>query len=263
MASRPDQLSAVSRAFGRIVSDPVTWAPYLPVGAAYGFLGTPWWGAVGLALGVTAGVAAWWRRQWPLVRDKARFDNMEEWLKEENAKLETSVAEAAKRLDPRLLGAIAGVQSGAVGIKYLQSTLAWKRTIETRFLSDGTLTSDEEEVIETVAGLATAVRDELLHLSDPARPLSGDPASVATIRRAAEAIRQTAEAMDSLAQAVTPAAETANRSRMRQYIERLDERVEQANAIKKRLAEAGALVADERTAASPGASNPPPIRQAQ
>lgn len=245
---RPDSLAAASRAFGRILSDPVTWAPFLPVGAAYGFLGTPWWGALGLGLGVTAGVAAWWRRQWPLVRDQARFELLSEWLKTENEKLEAEITAASKRLDPRLLAAIGGGQVPSNGVRFLQSTLAWKRTIESRFLADGTLTADEEEVIDTVSGLALAVRDELTNLGDPARIVDGDSASVATMRRAAEAIRQTAEALDSLAQLVTPAAESANRVRMRQYIERLDERVEQAQAVKKRLQDAAAALPTDEVA---------------
>lgn len=236
---RPDHQSASRRASWRVALHPATWGAYLPAAAAAAFVTAPWWVPVGLGVGATAALAGWWHRRWPVLRDRTRFAQVSRWVAEEDAAFEGSISAAALNLERPLLARLSGQDSAAQGIKLLQTTLARKRALEACFLADGLLTAEEEEVMDMIEGLSSAFRDELVQLGRLDRDRTQDDASIATIRRAAHAIGQTAEAMDELAATLTPKpVETQppdNRTVMRHYIERLDERVAQARAVKQRL----------------------------
>lgn len=221
---------------------PLTWGAFLPAAAVAGLLPAPWWLPAGLGAAATAFLGVWWGRRWPLLRDRTRFTAISKWVAQEDAALESDIAGAAAHLERAILAGLSGSDSAAQGIRLLQTTLQRKRALEACFLADGVLTAEEEEVMETIRGLSVGMRDELLHLGRAERDRTADATAIATLRRAAGAICQTADALDALATlARRPAAAESppdHRTRMRQYIEQLDDRVAQAVAVKRRLDEA-------------------------
>lgn len=241
--ARPDVQSAARQAGWRVALHPLTWGAYLPAVAVAGLLTVPWWLPAGLGAAATAFVGVWWGRRWPLLRDRARFTAISKWVAQEDAALENDIAGAAAHLERGVLVSLSGSDSAAQGIRLLQTTLQKKRALEACFLADGVLTAEEEEVMETIKGLSVGMRDELLHLGQAERDRAADAAAIATLRRAAHAISQTADALDALATTLAPRSAPAEpppdqRSRMRLYIEQLDDRAAQAMAVKRRLDEA-------------------------
>ncbi len=239
--ARPDQNDAANRALRRIGFDPITWAPFLLVGTAYGFLGVPGPISLVMAAGLGVGLLAWWGRRWRWLCDRARLAIVQKWLESENAALRADLTEIVPRLPSDVLAAIGGTGSRAQTVALLLRTLEHKQALERRLFSDGVLTADEEEIIDTLAGLADSIRSELRSLANPARPHAErdveDPAAVVAVRQACETVRGTDEALDALAGVLAPErVVTPERSRMKEYVENLASRRQQAEAIRRRLA---------------------------
>src|SRR5439155_19376626 len=99
----PDRLQATSKTLARIASEPMTWLPFLPVAAAYAFIGAPWWMCLPAASVIGAGVVTWWKRRWTYLFDATRVENLRAWLTSENAELEKACQKLSALVDWRWL----------------------------------------------------------------------------------------------------------------------------------------------------------------
>jgi hypothetical protein len=249
MTRRPDRLQATSRTLSRIASEPMTWLPLAPVAAAYAFIGTPWWICLPAAGVIGTGVIAWWKRRWGYLYDAARVENLRAWLTAENLELETAVQKLSERLDWRWLSSMQkrGADDSATKSS-ITAALGRKRVIESKIFEDGILTPDEEDLSRVLSDLWVNVRQELEQLaalSESARfrgedrekaareSLDSIAAAFRTLADASEAVEELIDPLAALTRSNQPSAHQG----IHRNIEQLRERMQQAEAIKRRVTE--------------------------
>jgi methyl-accepting chemotaxis protein len=218
----------------------MTWLPFLPVAAAYSFLGTPWWICTPAAGVIGAGIAAWWKRRWSSLRDTAHIEALTAWLEQENKRLNAALQDVCARISwERLRQAGRDADAADITPSFLADTLQKKKLIESKILGDSILTDDEEDLSSLVSDLFNNVLQELERLASPDAGATAGGAFHA-IASACHTIRQTAEEVeqliDPLADIGVPELRPAARS-IERNTERLRERMQQAAAIKRRITE--------------------------
>lgn len=230
--ARPDRSTATSRTVGKILSEPLTWLPFLPVAAAYSFVGAPGWLCTSAAGVIGAGLVAWWKRIWPSVYRQTRIDLLRSWLEAENRKATFTLN--------TLTGQIRWGRNdlpGRVTPGLISETFKRKKLIEAKILEDGLLTDEEEELSQNIGDLFQNILNELnaLALRDPA----ADPEkSIAAIATACDTIRAAAEEVDSLIDPVAGIGLEGLEEKttpIERNTERLKERMQQAAAIRRRV----------------------------
>jgi hypothetical protein len=151
------QVQATSRTLTRVLSDPITWVPFLPFAAAYSFLGAPWWiCATGAALAGT-GIVAWWRRHWDTLRQTQEIALRKEEARLANLRIEHTLTE----LTPRLPAAC-----GTAFRLALPNFLANKRHVDAAIFEDERVTPVEAEIGTMIADLAHAWLADLDRLAN-------------------------------------------------------------------------------------------------
>ncbi len=236
----PDRIDAAQHALVQVLSHPVTWLPFVPIAAAYAFIGLPWWLCLGLALVVLAAVGRVWTRRWPVLVERARTGLLQSYRDQENTGLNARLqhlAAALAQLPTRRL------------LYDLGEAAEIKLAIEKRLFADGVISPHEEEVGEMVSdSLQTMWQEaEKFPLMERSQWLD----ATVRVEKALESLRRVFEQIDLILDPIPESlrlpAETDALGRAR---ERLDERLEQARGVRRHL---------ERGAAADSLESAPPV----
>jgi len=224
--NRERELEATSKAVGRIAADPITWAPFLPIAAAFAFLGAPWWICTGLGAGVAIVLTAWWKRQWPTLRGSAYLESIRSHLAKENAVLATRLDNALDAIGTRAIGADAAAR--------LRNVAAHKTAIETAIIEDGHVSGDEREIAAMVGQLCGGLIGEVESLAALPPDAGGQAALAREILRGLETLERTRQEIHTL---LNPAPDTRGQPGhpLREHANQLQERLDEARAIRTRL----------------------------
>ncbi len=219
------QVQATSRTLTRVLTDPVTWLPFLPFAAAYSFLGAPWWiCATGATLAGT-GVVAWWRRHWSGLRQAQEIGLRKEQVRDANARIERLLAELTPRLP---------VACGTAFRLSLPNFLANKRHVDAAIIEDDHVTPIEAEIATMIANLAQAWLADLDRLANGALGDNETKRLVASVEKGVAAMRKTRADIDLL---IRPSAglDPAVESAAAEQASRLENRLAEARQIRDRL----------------------------
>ena len=224
---RPDYIDISSKTLGRIVSNPYTWAPYLPIAAAYAFLGAPFWICLPLAGIVSFGTYLWWKRQWPRLYDKTKTDTLESFLSKENHALEELIKEF-ETAPPKQVKDLK---------LFLSSTHQIKQAIEDKIFSDRIITAAEQDVSKLVSQLALTMCHEARHVF--ALRLQNKPHLKTKIDTSLEALEEAQltlnKTYDQLATIINPVAPnnlTNSSSKIKSAQAKLQDRIDQSTAVR-------------------------------
>ena len=94
----PDRIDAAQQAFVQVLTNPATWLPFVPLAAAYAFIGLPWWLCLPLALVMLVVVVGVWARRWPVLMERARTSLLKNYRDAENAGLYARITELANAM---------------------------------------------------------------------------------------------------------------------------------------------------------------------
>ncbi len=219
------QVQATFRTLTRILSDPITWVPFLPFAAAYSFLGTPWWICAAGATLAGTGVIAWWRRHWGTLRQTHEIALHQEDVRLANLRIDRSLAD----LTPRLPAAC-----GTAFRLSLPNFLANKRHVETAIFEDGRVTPVETEIATMISDLATAWLADLDRLANAALGDTETQRLIDSVERGIAVMKKTRADIDLLirpSQGLDPALESAATEKAK----RLESRLDEARLIRDRL----------------------------
>ena len=222
----PDRIDVARQAMGQVLSHPVTWAPFLPVAAAFAFLGAAWWLCLVVAMAVAVVVFLAWSHYWPRLVAVTRARVLSTHRATEDKELAARVQRLA--LSPQRLSSLETLAA-------LREATAIKRSIEDRVHADGVVTDHEAEVSAMVGDLVRTMVEE-------AERLMGtdgggmSPTTAGRFDKAAATLRQVYSEIDVVLDPVpedlrVPAGDDA----LSRASERLDERLKLARGIRRHL----------------------------
>ena len=221
----PDRIDAMQQVFVHALTHPATWLPFVPIAAAYAFIGMPWWLCLPLALVVMTIVCLAWTRRWPMLMERARSRLLKTYRDTENTDLNFRLSELAASLahlpTKRLL-------------YDLREAMEIKHAIEKRLFADDTITPHEEEVGEMVAD---SVRTMLIEAEKvPLMESTQWPGSTAKVEKALESLRRVFENIDVILDPLPEGLRLpAENDALARASERLEESLEQARGVRRHL----------------------------
>lgn len=221
----PDRIDVARQVMGQVLTHPVTWAPFVPIAAAYAFVGAPWWLCVALALTVAVVVFLAWSYSWPRLVKVTRAKALADHRAAEDQELKERLQHLA----------VAPRQPSREMLAALREAIAIKRAVEDRLHADGTVTEHEEEVGVMVGDLVRTMLAETERLTSTT---DGEPSRTASERfqKAAATLRQVYSEIDVILDPVPedlrlPVGDDA----LSRASERLDERLKLARGIRRHL----------------------------
>ena len=222
----PDRIDVARQALGQVLAHPVTWAPFVPVAAAFAFLGAAWWLCLAVALAVAVVVCLVWSHSWPRLTAVTRARMLAAHRTAEDKELAARV----QRL------ALAAPRSSALEtLAALREATAIKRAVEDRVHADGVVTDHEAEVSAMVGELVRTMVEEAERLMS-ADGGAVSPTAAGRFDKAAATLRQVYAEIDVVLDPVpedlrAPAGDDA----LSRASERLDERLKLARGIRRHL----------------------------
>ncbi len=244
----PDRIDVARQVLGQALSHPVTWVPFVPVAAAFAFLGAAWWLCLAVAVAVAVVVFLAWSHYWPRLTAVTRARMLAAHRAAEDKELATRVQRLAlsppRASNPETLAA-------------LREAVAIKHAVEDRVHADGVVTDHEQEVVAMVGDLVRTMVEEAERLMS----LDGGKVSAATAERfhkAATTLRQVYAEIDVILDPVPedlrlPTGDDA----LSRASERLDERLKLARGIRRHLERDIPLPETEESAGASRSSQPP------
>lgn len=227
------EVRTASRTLLRVLGEPVTWAPFLPIAAAYSFLDAPWAACTVAACVVAASLAAWWRSRWPALRDANRVEVLREMCRDDNAQLQSSLTPLLERIDPAAFGETAEERSAI--LRKLQSFLRKKETIDDAIFADDSVSPIEAEISSMISELCRAMLADLKKLAEPKLPKAERRRLAAAVASAVRAMERTHGEIETLLEPAHGLGQTFAASTAEDRATRLEERLAEARAIRSRL----------------------------
>ena len=223
----PDRIDVARQVMGQVLAHPVTWAPFVPVAAAFAFLGAAWWLCLAVALAVVVVVCLAWASYWPRLVQVTRATMLASHRAAEDKELTARVQQLALST-PR--------QPALEMLAALREAMGIKRAVEDRLHADGVVTEHEEEVGTMVGDLVRTMVAEAERLT-PAEGGELSRAATGRFDKAATTLRQVYSEIDVILDPVPedmrlPAGDDA----LTRASERLDERLKLARGIRQHLA---------------------------
>lgn len=222
----PDRIEVARQVMGQVLTHPVTWAPFVPVAAAYAFLSAPWWLCFALAVAVAFVVFLAWSHYWGRLTVVTRATMLVAHRASEDKELTERIQRLALVVQQRPAKEVLDALREAMGIK---------RAVEDRLHADGTVTEHEEEVGTMVGDLVRTMVAEAERLTATD---GGEMSRTAMERfqKAAVTLRQVYAEIDVILDPVPdemrlPAGDDA----LTRASERLDERLKLARGIRRHL----------------------------
>ena len=243
----PDRIAVARQAMGQVLTHPVTWAPFVPVAAAYAFLGAPPSLCFALALAVAIVVFLAWSRYWPRLTAVTRATMLVAHRASEDKELTERIQRLTLALQQRPAREV---------LDGLREAMGTNRAVEERLHADGTVTAHEEEVGAMVGDLVRTMVAEAERLpSTEGGEMSRS--AMERFQKAAATLRQVYSEIDVILDPVPeemrlPAGDDA----LTRASERLDERLKLARGIRQHLARDIAMPAAESAAPAPRPARP-------
>ena len=235
----PDRIDAAQQALVQVLTNPATWLPFVPLAAAYAFIGLPWWLCLPLALVMMVVVVGVWARRWPVLMERARTGLLKNYRDAENAGLYARINELADSMSHLPTKRLLYDLGEAVEIKL---------AVEKRLFADGTITPHEEEVDDMIA---ESVRS-MLNEAEKAAVLESTqwPQATARLEKALESLRRVFEQIDVILDPIPEALRLpVETDALARASERLDEKLQQAHSVRRHL-ERDIIVPDAEVAPS-------------
>ena len=235
---------------GQVLTHPVTWAPFVPIAAAYAFLSAPWWLCLALAMAAAIIVFLAWSYGWARLVNVTRA-----------TMLVANRADEDKELTARIQKLTLAVQRRPAKevIEALREAMGIKRAVEDRLHADGTITGHEEEVGTMVGDLVRTMVAEAERLASADGGADPSRAALERFQKAAATLRQVYSEIDVILDPVPedmrlPAGDDA----LTRASERLDERLKLARGIRQHLERDIPLPEDQpsRESAAPAPRTP-------
>ncbi len=236
----PDRIDVAQQALVQVLTNPATWLPFVPLAAAYAFIGLPWWLCLPLALVMLVGVVGVWARRWPVLTERARTSLLKNYRDAENAGIYARIRELADMMSHLPTKRLLYDLGEAVEIKL---------AVEKRLFADGTITPHEEEVDDMIAELVRSMLNE----TEKAAVLESTqwPQATARLEKALESLRRMFEQLDVILDPIPESLRLpVEADVLSRASERLDEKLQQARGVRRHL-EQGMIVPD--AGASPDA----------
>lgn len=216
--------AAISRqALRQILTDPITWVPFVPAVAAYTIFDAPGLLSLGFGALVLGGVGAYWRKQWNGIATKLRREAIAEHNRLQDLLLKKSADDfqAAKE------------NSFARKLEQFRSV---KKKVELRLHEDGEITGQKIQLEQLIDSLCFGVRDQLEGVI--ARESKGEEvdreAVLAQVEEAYRTLQTTVAELDTiLGPTVTPGSTTD--ASIEEITQRLREETEIARRVQARL----------------------------
>ena len=152
----PDRIDVARQVTGQVLTHPVTWAPFLPVAAAYAFLSAPWWLCFALAVAVAFVVFLAWSHYWPRLTAVTRAKMLVAHRASDDKELTERIQRLAVTVQQRPAKEV---------LDALREAMGTKRAVEDRLHADGTVTEHEEEVGAMVGDLVRTMVAEAERLT--------------------------------------------------------------------------------------------------
>ena len=218
-------LQAVSKSFRRIAWDPITWLPFLPIAAAYAFLGAPWWLCFGAAITVSVPLLWWWSKQWQGLIKTQKVAIFQSETQKENQQLQKRLADNLHRIRPDHFGT-------STTIERLNQVTRLKAAIETAILQDNQVTSEEWEIARMVSGLCQEIAGELDKLTNTSQ--KGNQERILAILKGLETLERTHQEIHTLLHPIDDVLPESSNPILNRA-ERLQNRLVEAEHIRRRL----------------------------
>jgi hypothetical protein len=147
-----DEHDILRTAVRKVLGDPITWVPLLPVVAAYTIFDVPGFIVAGMGGVVVGGLGLYWRVQWDGLTASLR----QKMIADHNAAQNALLRDAAKKMRS------AGARTEA---KLLDRFIELKAQVESRLHAGGVLTQQKMQMDQLVDSLCFGVRDQLCGLA--------------------------------------------------------------------------------------------------
>lgn len=227
MGAEEVQTRSTSRTLGKILSEPVTWVPFLPIAAAYSFLDVPWLVCLAATGAVTASLIAWWRSKWSSMGAQSRLEVLKEVCRRENAEIKGSIS--------GILSQIPASRMVSARRSDLQDLLRKKEMVEAAIFADGEVSDVEMEIAGMVSDLCRALLVDLRKLAAPQISELEQIKLAASIERALKTVERTQAEIETLIEPAHGLGGAAAATISEERASRLEERLEEAKAIRERL----------------------------
>jgi hypothetical protein len=218
-----DEPAIFRSAMREILTHPITWAPFVPVVAAYTVFDVPWLISAAFGAAVFVAVAGYWRGQWRGLTDGLRHKMIDEHNRAQNVFLSAGADELRQ----------AGSRDYA---KQLEDFVTIKGQIEHRLHEDGTITGQKIQIEQLVDSLCFGVRDQLTALArrENGSELADCDESLSQVSAALETLRSTLAELDTILGPSDAPGGAANAS-LEEVTRRLREEAEIARRVRARL----------------------------
>ena len=244
MTKAPDRIDAAQQALVQVLIHPVTWLPFVPIAAAYAFIGLVWWLCLPLALVVAGAVGAMWMQRWPVLMEQARTGLLKAYRDAENMELYQRMRQLA--------GALSHLPTNRL-LYDLREGMEIKQAVEKRLFADNIITPHEEEVGEMIAESVRSMLAEAEKVPHLENAQWGRAS--AKVEKALESLRRAFEGIDVILDPVPEELRLpAESDALSRASERLEERLQQAHGVRRHLQRD--VVVPEDAAANPPQSHP-------
>jgi len=230
-----------------VVSEPVTWLPFLPVVAAYSFLDAPGWICLGALGAVAAGVAIWWRSKWAALCGESRAAVLREICRADNAEIKESLLTLLKEISADTFGT--NVEERNATVARLRNLPRKKEAIDEAIFADGEISPVETEVAVMVSDLCRALLADLRKLAGASLSASERSRLAGSVSAALKALDRAHTEIETLIEPAHGLGPSTGVSTAKERALRLEERLAEAKAIRRRL---------ERDIAGSDVEVPPP-----
>ena len=218
-----DEGAIARAALRQVFSSPITWAPFVPVVAAYTIFDAP--GLFTFAFGVVVllAIGAYWSRQWEALTGSLRRRQIQDHNLAQNELLKQDAGKLRR--------------DGAVDLaRRLEEFLDVKILVERRLHDDGGLSEQKIQIEQLVDSLCFGVSDQLSALAEHGK--NHEPAdreaTLARVSTAFETLQATVAELDTiLGPSEAPAALTG--ASLEEITRRLREEAEIARRVRARL----------------------------
>jgi hypothetical protein len=218
-----DEVAITRAALGQVFAAPITWAPLVPVVAAYTVFDVP--GVIVFAFGVIVLIAigAYWRTQWAALTGSLRRQRIRDHNLAQNELLKAGARDLRRDGAPDYA-------------RRIEEFLEVKVLVERRLHEDGALSEQKIQLEQLVDSLCFGVRDQLCALAGQEK--AHDPgerqATLARVSAAFDTLQATVAELDTiLGPNDAPAALTG--ASLEEITRRLREEAEIARRVRARL----------------------------
>jgi hypothetical protein len=218
-----DEVAIARAALGHVFTAPITWAPLVPVVAAYTIFDVPALIACAFGAVVVIALGAYWRTEWEKLTGGLR----RQWIRDHNLAQNDLLKADARDLR----------RDGAPEYAHrLEQFLEAKILVERRLHEEGALNEQKIQIEQLVDSLCFGVRDQLCALAaqEKSRAPEDREGTLVRVSAAFETLQATVAELDTILGPIDSAASLTGAS-LEEITRRLQEEAEIARRVRARL----------------------------